>query len=341
MALIAPSVAKLSPSYTEPGLIISYMQPSGAFELLGSGAPMVKLGENDLAVYANRVDLRTKAAASQASYNQLPSAEIALSMISTATYNFRCRSSFDYHDTSTASAWGVALPEALRLAGRQSIFQSLRLNLLYGMNPSNGEGLINTNGATTATLGEDSSGNTTLTTWDSGELAQYFLSLIGDIQTRTNMLGMPQRVVICTPQRVLQTLQYNGIVQLTTYQRDGAGTETAAAMIEKVAARFGVTVEWVCDDTLIGKGSSSTDAIVIAIPEVAVPTAASYDINPFQQLKPGMNAVTAMYADMAAPREIMSPLPAGATDVLFELRASSGVAWRGEGVTVLSAAYSA
>jgi hypothetical protein len=340
MALIAPAVMRVSPSYVEPGLILSYMQPSGAFELVGGGKPIVRLSENDLAVYVNRLDVRTKAAIGQSSYNMLPTAELSLSTNSTPTYNFRCRNSYDYHDTSAAAGWNVALPEAIRLAGRQSIFQSARLALLYGMNPTNGEGLINTNGATTATLGTDTQGHTTLSTWDSGEVAQYFLTLIGDVLVRTNQLGQQQRIVILSTQRVMKTLQFAGVVQLTSWQRVGAGSATAAEMVTTVSKQFGVDVIWACDDTLIGKGSGGTDAIIIAIPEVKKPEIAGFDINEFQRLEPGMNAVTAMYTDMAAPKETMSPLPGGATDVLFEQRFSSGVAWRGEAVTILSAAYS-
>jgi hypothetical protein len=84
----------------------------------------------------------------------------------------------------------------LRLAARQGIAQQMRNALLYGFNNANsGEGLLNTAGATTVTLPADSNGNTTLSTWDSGQLAQFFLNLIGSLKVRTLQIGQPLRLV--------------------------------------------------------------------------------------------------------------------------------------------------
>ena len=338
MAFILPAQTKVSPSYTEPGLILTFTQPSGAFDLLGGGKPMVKLGEGDLMAYVHRLDLRTRTAAGQSSYNQLPTAELVGSFGGTPTYLFQSRGEYNHHDTAAASRWNFSLPEANRLAQRQGIFQSLRLALLYGMKPDNYEGLLNTYGATAATLGTDSYGSSTLTEWDNGELGLYFVSLITNLLTRTNQLGAQQRIAILAPQRVMAQLFQ--IVQLTSFQRSGAGTGSIQSMVNDTCAGFSVDVDWVMDDTLIGKGSGSTDAIIIAVPEVKNRNVPGINVNEFAQLQPGMNAVTAMFADKAAPTEITSPAVGGATDVLMEMRATSGIAWRGEAVTVLSAAYS-
>ena len=54
---------------------------------------------------------------------------------------------------------------------RQATFQLERNMLLYGMNPVNGEGLLNAAGAVAITLPPDSSGNDTVVTYDSYDYA--------------------------------------------------------------------------------------------------------------------------------------------------------------------------
>lgn len=340
MALIAPPTAKITPSYTEPGLLLTLMQPSGVMSLFSTSALLPRLKEGDLYVYAKVLDVRTQAAVSQSSSNDLPSADLQPRLIGTPTYNFMTKADYNHHDINASSNWDIPLSEAYRLALRQGIFQSIRLAALYGVTPSSGEGLINTSGATTASLTTDSFNNSTLSTWDAGQLSQFFMTLIANLLTRTNQFGAPQRIVMLMPQRDMALLQMVQIVQLTSYQRIGAGSETSLGVVQDISKRAGVDVEFHVDDTLIGKGSGGTDAIIIAIPEVKKQPVPGLDINPFQTLEPGLNAVTAIYTDKAAPTEITSPLPQGAIDVLMEQRTTSGIAWRGEAVTILSAQFS-
>ena len=76
MGIIAPSFEIVSPSFIEPGIIMPYFQASGAFGLLGGGAPLNKLSEGDLYVYMKAINIRTRIAAGQSSYNQLPSISV-------------------------------------------------------------------------------------------------------------------------------------------------------------------------------------------------------------------------------------------------------------------------
>lgn len=340
MAIIAPAVAKIDPSYTVPEKIMPYTQASGAFNLLASGAPLVRLGEADLAVYIDRLDIRTKVAAGQAPFNELPGVGIVLSQISTPTYLFRVRAEYDLHDTATAARRGIAIDQAHRLGMRQAHFQLLRNALLFGMNPANGEGLINANGAVSIALPPDQNGNQTVVTYDNGAMAFFILGVITALLTRTNQLGIPREFVICGPQRTLGAFELANIVQLVQYQRPGAGSQTTAGVVKDVLESFGHKLTWVYDDTLIGKGSGGVDAVIITMPEVENPTAdASYNTNVFADLEPGLKACTMQLTDVAAPQEITAPLPAGAVDIVSEMRASSGWAVRGECVTVLSMQY--
>ncbi len=337
MPVIAPAFVTVNPSYTLPELILPYSQASGAFDLLpGDGEPLVRLGEGDLAVYINRVDMRVKMAAGQAAYNELPSAGIIMSQIRAPTYLMRVRAEYDHHDTAALARRNVSIVQANRLAMRQGHFQLGRVALLYGMNPANGEGIANTVGATAVNLPPDSFGNSTISTYDNGQMAFFLMNQIMQIKTRTNQLGIGRKFTILGPQRDLGQMEYN-VVQVVQYQRPGAGTTSTAGVVKSVLMDNGDELIWAYDDTLIGAGLGGTDLIIIDMPEVQKPQGSDWNTNEFAKLAPGLDACVLQLCDMAAPREIPIPLPGGAIDVLSEMRISSGWAIRPEAVTLISA----
>ena len=339
MANVAPSFITVNPSYTLPELLLPYSQASGAFDLLPGGEPMVRLSDGDLYAYINRIDVRTKMAAGQAAYNELPSCSVVLSQISTPSYLLRVRAEYDHHDTAAMSRRGVSIVEAQRLAMRQGHFQLLRSMLLFGMNPANGEGILHTAGATAINLPADSNGNDTVVTYDNGQMAFFITSQIQQIKTRTNQLGIGRKFTILGPQRTLGSFEYN-VVQLVQFQRDGAGTASTAGTVKEILMDNGDEIKWVYDDTLINQGNGgNTDAVIITMPEVEKPNGGLINTNEFAKLAPGLEACNLMLNDMVAPREIPTPLAGGAIDVLSELRATSGWGVRPEATTIVSMQY--
>jgi hypothetical protein len=338
MAGITPSYVQLHPSYVMPEIILQYQQASGAFETLQGGEPLTRLGTGDLVAYVKAFDIRTDTAAGNSAYNQLPSVSITPRMI-TASYLLRCRAEYDHHDIAAFGNWGASLVEAQRLGVRQGIFQQMRSALLYGFNSANGEGLLNTNGATAVTLPQDSNGATSVSTYDNGQLAIFFLTQLGALKTRVLQVGTPTNITILAPQRVIAQMSYAGIVQLVQYQRQGAGTQSSAGVVVDVAGVQGDKVVWVADDTLIGQGAGGTDAILMTAPEVKKPVGSPINTNEFARLAPGLEACNIQLCDMDAPREIPTPLPGGAIDVLSELRITSGWTLRPEALTVISAPF--
>ena len=105
---------------------------------------MVRLGEGDLYAYIKRVQMRTTMAAGQSAYNELPGVSFVFDQISAPTYLLRCRAEWDHHDTAAVSKWGASIADLHRLGMRQANFQLQRSGLLYGFNPQNGEGVLNT-----------------------------------------------------------------------------------------------------------------------------------------------------------------------------------------------------
>jgi len=312
-------------------------------DVLGGRSLRVKLGPADKFVYQNRIDVRTSVAASQAAYNALPSATITADYLQTATYRVRTRAEYNELDVAEAGEWNVALPAAQRLAMRQGIFQYIRTACLYGVNAANSEGLLNAPNSTAVNLPPDSYGNTLLPTYDAGELAIWLLGQLQAAWQRMYMLGTGARAIFLGPQRVIGQMQLQNIVQVTSYQRPGAGTATTAQIIKEVAKEMGYELEYAYDDTLIGMGASidsePSDALLLIVPEAIVPSMEGINTNEFATLSPTERAMTLQYADVAAPVEITTPIVEG-LDVTSQMRISSGWAPRGQAVTVLSIPYS-
>lgn len=338
MASVAASFIQVQPSFTEPGIIMPYSQASGAFKTLYQGKPQQKLSEGDLYVYARRLDLRTAVSSGQSAYNSLPSISTTFSQISTPSYLLRVRAEYDHHDTAAVGRLGASIVEIQRLGMRQGHFQLARSTLLYGMNPALGEGLLNTRGGSAITLPPDSNGNDTVRTYDNGEMAFFLSGVILATKTRTNMLGYGKKFTILGPQRTLGQFEYN-VVQLTQFQREGAGTLSTVGTLKAIVMPNGDEITWVYDDTLIGKGAGGTDAVLVVMPEIEVPMGTPINTNDFATLQPGLTATSLMYCDMAAPREIPTPLPGGAIDVLSEWRITPGWIVRPEAITIVSMEY--
>src|SRR6185312_7512941 len=237
MATLGTSWAQVHPSRVEPGVLMQINQVSQAMRLVATGAPRVLLDPEDIYVYMRCLAMRARTQQGQTAGNLLPGATLIPDFISTAAYRIRAAAQWDNHDSANMSRWGVNIAEGYRLANRQGIFQTLRNMLLYGYNPANFEGFLNAPGATAVTLPPDTSGATTLTSYDNGELAVWFLGQWLALKDRTYQLGIPRRGVIVGPQRVIGQMKLVDIVQVTSYQRIGAGTATTAEMIEEVAKR--------------------------------------------------------------------------------------------------------
>lgn len=340
MANYFPAQTKVSPSFSEPGLIVTYAQPSGAFSLLDDGKPKVKIGSEDLYVYINRLDLRSETQVSQSAGNLLPSASLVADYYQTQTYLIQTRTTYDHHDMAAAAHYDVSLPAAQNLAMRQGIFQQMRNGLLYGFNAANGEGLLNTVGATAVTLPPDSYGNTTAQTYDNGQMAEWLLGEMTALRNGMFLSGIPMRVVFNGPQRILSYMEMQQIVQITAYQRAGGGSKTVVGTMKDIASGANVEFEWTYDDTLEGKGSGGADMVVLAVPKIDTPSIPGINTNEFgAEIQPKINAVNVMYADMAAPMKIPTPVPDGGITEVQELRITSGWCIRPQGVYLLSIPY--
>ncbi len=342
MANSFPAVSKVSPSFSEPDFLMQYTQASGAFRLLEGGTTRVKLPAGAQYVYINGVQYRTEVAGGQSGANFLPSASLLATYGSTAAYLLRTRAIYDHHDMEAAANFAVPLPQAQDYAMEEAIYQQMRTMLLYGFNPANGEGLLNTPQALAVNLPPDSSGNDTFVTYDNGELALFMLQMVASVKVAMYQtgFGIKDRVVITGPQRILEYMILANIVQVVAYQRPGAGTATTGQVVATVVTEQGDTLEWGMDDTLIGKGSGGADMVIISIPELENPRGTPFNTNRVGELNPSMKAINLMYSDLPAPMKIPTPVQDGAISIVQELRCTSGWCLRPQGLVLLSVTYS-
>jgi hypothetical protein len=341
MAYLFPAMAKITPSFSEPELIVQYAQASGFMQTMEKGKLRIRMGQDDLAVYVNSLNIQTESVASQFGSNWLPSVSLQAEFEQALTYVLRNRNNYDDSMERAAARYNVSLPNALELGQRQGIYQQLRSMYWYGYNASNNEGLLNTQGATAVTLPADTGGNTSVTSYNPNDMYQFLLQQIVLMKSRMYQSGaqIANRIVFASPQREFLQFQYSSIVQVTSYQRPGGGTNTVAGAVQKIAEEAGDTIEWVYDDTLIGKGAGGTDMVVITIPEIEVPTMEDPNTNIFGKLQPSTKAVNVQYADVAAPIKVVTPIPDGGLTQMLEMRATAGWCWRPQGVTLVSMPY--
>lgn len=341
MAINSGAYKIVEPSFREPEFFMQFQQASGYPELLEGGEMRARLAEDDLLVYAKQMNIRTKIAGSQSTGNELPGVDISTQMFSTNTYQFRVRAQYDHHDVAAGGRWGYSVPEAYRLGMRQAHFQNARDAALFGLQPQYGEGFLNAPGAYATNLPPDQFGNSTVLTYDNGQMGLFLMQQIMMIKQRTLQLGIGHKFVVLGPQRTLGQFEYN-VVQLTAYQRPGAGTGSTREMLAAVLKDAGDELIWAYDDSLQGAGANSnTDIVVIGMPEIEVPAGQkNLNTNVFASMKPNNPTCLTQYSDMAAPREIVSPLAGGATDVLSEWRITPGWAPRPQSLSLLSMVYS-
>jgi hypothetical protein len=149
-------------------------------------------------------------------------------------------------------------------------------------------------------------------------------------------MGIGKDFTILGPQRTLGSFEYN-VVQVTQFQREGAGTDSTAGTVKEILMKNGDKLTWTYDDTLIGKGSGGTDAVIITMPTVTKPAGVpSVNTNEFAKLAPGLDACNLQLDDMKAPREIPTPIAGGAIDIVSEMRSTSGWGVRPEATTIVS-----
>lgn len=328
---------QVQPSYTMPGMVVQQSLVSGFTGLLGGGNVQARLNASDVAVYMQSLKFKANSVISQNPANQLPSGvELMPEMRSIPTYFIRAKAEYDMHDVAAAGNWNVSLEAAIKLALKQSHFERIRDAALYGVNATNHEGILNAPNIATATLPADSHANTGFIDYDNGELLVWLLNRINDVTSRTFTSGAPVRLAFLMPVRLLNKLT-TGIVQLVTYQRVGAGSNSVEGTLHSVMEWNGKTLEFYVDNTLIGKGDGGTDGIILAIPELVDQSDNAFNTNVFASLQPNITANIVQMCDTPEPVFYTVPLSMQNNEIMSEQKIIPAWGLRPEAITFISA----
>ena len=335
-----PALKIVQPSTILPEMVLQQSQRSGWKNLFGGGIQS-RIKEGDKVVYMRGLTMTNNGVvATQGSTMQLPSVTFTPRLAQARVLLLQSGANYDHHDLAGASNHGFALPAALDLAHEQGMAHQKRNMDLFGLRSD--EGLLNQ--VTHISVAADqTTGATTWSAYNAGELAVDVLAgTINDLAIATYTLGVPNKAVILAPQRIISLLMSRKVVQLFSFQMVGGGTATSGEMAQKLCANVNLEVEMYPDETLKNAGSGSKDVVIVSIPELTPyqqvePDA--LDTNSFGELQPNTKSNNLSLVDRAKPTRIVSPLPRGATDVLYELGATCGWAIRPETTVALEMIY--
>jgi len=337
MANLFTAKIQAQPSYTMPGMVVQQSLVSGFTTLLGGGNVQARLNTTDVAVYMNSLKMKANSVISQNPANSLPmGAEFIPEMRSIPTYFIRAKAEYDSHDVAMAGTWNVSLEQAIKLALKQSHFERIRDAALYGVNASNNEGILNAPNIFPESLPADSHGNTGWIDYDNGELLTWLLQRINDLTARTFTSGAPVRLAALMPVRLLNKLT-TGIVQLTSYQREGAGSNSVEGSLQAVLQWNGKDIEFGVDNTLIGKGDGGTDGIILCIPELVDQSDNAFNTNVFASLQPNISANIVQMCDTPEPVFKTVPLSLDNNEIMSEQKIIPAWGIRPEAITFISA----
>lgn len=252
-------LTRLFPAAAVPGLLAPQVQDVEFKKYVGRETRLGTLDKNAIYI-ASVTNINSQAEISQQWQSELTNQSYTLGQIKapyymiTAMYKYNTQEQAQFEALSN----GVALPDFLENLARQAINQRRHEAILYGFDPATdlSQGILAN--ATLSNLPNDTAGNTTLTSYNAAELAQFIASIIRDVMSAS--YGMLRPVVIASSPRTINYLQ-TIIVSLTESQKPGAGIDSVSGLVNRVVHWIGAgNIEFVQDVTL--QDDTSGDKIV-------------------------------------------------------------------------------
>lgn len=242
-------LARLYPSVAVPGIVMPQTQEVDFNKYIGKKTNLGKEQDN-VAYHTTATNINSQAEISQQWKSELTNQSYTLGQINAPYYMITAMLQWDVQEQAQFEALsnGVALPDFLENLANQAINQRRHEAILYGFDPATdlSQGILAN--ATESNLPADSTGNSSLTTYNLAELQQFLASVIRDVMSAS--YGMLRPVVIASSPRVINYLT-SMIVSLTESQQKGAGVDVIAGLLGRVVEWMGAgKVEFLQDVTL-------------------------------------------------------------------------------------------
>lgn len=340
MSGISPNLQAYNNTYQSPNFLLTKVLRSGAFRLLGEARPRA------MPLATPQVMIRTLTNRGEAMVGEnvtrnLPIGTLpVLGAFYIPTYSIASTVMYNSIDSLRSKENSYDLRSMLDDGMKQTFRLTERNLLIYGAKNAPNEGILNAVGAYAHTLDPDQFGVSNISNMDQGYLATALSGLASDIVQKAMAVGEPTRLVILAPQRIITVLTSRKVVQLTDYQRPGAGVAGAGEMAAALLANISVNFELAVDDSLIGKGKNGTDLIIIGVPEIPPD---SGEINSTNAVYAGFpnkeNGCIVQYTDSYMPIAKSAITFPGELQVVYSKNTTSGIVVRPELFSLISVAY--
>jgi hypothetical protein len=251
---------------------------------------------------------------------------------------------FEYTDQDSARMSNVmpsiSLEDLNRKLCEMAINQRRHYGMWFGFDPtSTAQGLIAQ--GTTYTFANDSSGHSTLLTYNPAELVALLAAVARETMNAT--YGMAKPVVVVSSPRTINYLQ-STIVAVTSSQLPGSGVDSVGGTFGRVVGDWlGVgKVKFIQDKLLEGTGGSAlTDPVVFIAPGLGEAESVPEDISQYKLMDNNINRMNTFMDNAYGLLEMKNPIINWTQQGLFKLQTTSGAVIRKEAVRTINIPYSA
>lgn len=334
MAGIA-AMQRVFPHVAAPKIIYKQAQSVPFLKYIGGNIEYQDI-EGAEKVYWNVVSGGGNARASKSSMSQsISEVFVRNSQLETGVYYVQARSVLADDEDARASKMGLPL-QALQNAAAQSVMaQAMHRGTLFGFNGASGEGLVNASGVGANTLPADSQGNAGVAEYLADELFDYLLNRIQVAEGATR--NMAKVTYMAMPVAIYNSVVNTKIVKLTAYANAG-GTRTIGQAINETRRATGQPeIDFICDDSLAGKGASGKDLIILGLPNIRQLGVIGMDTNAFGN---GPNADESQLGMIFQSADLIrktAPIGTDAMASTYKMVMTPAVVKRREGLYLISA----
>lgn len=333
MALLQRTI----PNVSIPGLLVPWVQDVDFESYIGKKTNMGSLAI-EKAYITTINNINSEVQVGQQWGKSFARQTYTMGQISAPFYSLEAYVEYDLSEQAhfEAVSGGVALPNFLENLAKQGINQRRHEAILHGFDATNaGQGILGN--ATKVSTPADSNGASTLTGYDTAELAAFLSKCVRDVMDAS--YGSLKPSVIASSNRVINYLQ-TAIIPLTESQKDGSGIDSVAGLFNRVVQWIGVgNVKFIKDNRLMNASADGLkDKIVFIAPGLDNQESQGQDS---QNLVGHENSITfnTMYDGAEGLMKFDAPPSLGVFASKYRYKMTPGVTLRSEAVVELEIKY--
>ena len=330
------SIATIQPNIVDPGFVDSYIISTWVDAMPDSSFKQ-NLSETTQQVLKFALGVTANGQMGMGNAYNVPSLSYTSELMSTPVYTFNVQYSINRDAAAMAANYGADEAALQQWLAEKALFIQTMDAVIDGINPSIGEGLLNATDRTSVVLlASDSTGETDLDLQDKGEVRTAIIGHLNQLLQRNGMQTAKGFTIGVLANQQFWGEVHGAPIQLTSAQREGAGTITIWEAMLQWAKAYDATFQIGMSDKLLGKGINATDAAIFFLHEIKRSSMNQLDVNKAAPV-PIENNVMSIYT----MPPIEEPIPQhGGLHVHVKARMTGLWAYRGKAITVLSYPFS-